>query len=70
MALLGLWTALYQVGSFIATTLVTPISTIALTVFYYDLRVRKEAFDLQMMMTTVDNPGMVAATPGIPPALS
>ena len=70
MALIGLWTALYQVGSFIATTLVTPISTIALTVFYYDLRVRKEAFDLQMMMTTVDSPGIIAGAPGIPPALS
>ena len=30
--------------------LITPILTIAIAFFYFDLRVRKEAFDLQMMM--------------------
>ena len=45
-----LWLCLYQVGNFLATVLVTPILTIATAVFYYDLRVRKEAFDLQIMM--------------------
>ena len=41
-----MWVVLGQVGNFLATTLVTPILTIATAVFYYDLRVRKEAFDL------------------------
>jgi hypothetical protein len=36
---------------------VGPFLLIATAVFYYDLRVRKEAFDLQMMM----NPEGVAA---------
>jgi hypothetical protein len=49
-AMLRVWTALMQVGNFIATVLVTPIFTIATSIFYFDLRVRKEAFDLQMMM--------------------
>src|ERR1700732_1753241 len=49
-ALVTLWTMLMQVGGTLATILVTPIFTIASTVFYYDLRVRKEAFDLQIMM--------------------
>jgi hypothetical protein len=49
-AMVVTWSALSQVGETIATILVTPILTIATTVFYYDLRVRKEAFDLQMMM--------------------
>ncbi len=48
MVRLGL--SLIQVGNFLATILVTPILTIATAVFYYDLRVRKEAFDLQFMM--------------------
>ena len=42
-----------QVGSFFGNVLVAPISTIAFALFYYDLRVRKEAFDLQMMMQAI-----------------
>jgi hypothetical protein len=49
-AMLRVWTALMQVGNFIATVLVTPVFTIAASIFYFDLRVRKEAFDLQLMM--------------------
>jgi len=44
------WLALTQVGSSIASILVTPILLIATAVFYFDLRVRKEGFDLQFMM--------------------
>jgi hypothetical protein len=33
--------------------LVAPIATIAFTLLYYDLRVRKEAFDLQHMMSVL-----------------
>jgi hypothetical protein len=49
----SIWLALVQVGNFLATILVAPFFTIATAVFYYDLRVRKEAFDLHMLM----NPG-------------
>jgi len=49
-AMLRVWTALMQAGNFIATVLVTPVFTIATSIFYFDLRVRKEAFDLQLMM--------------------
>ena len=45
--------AVMNVVNTLATTLVTPVLTIAASTFYFDLRVRKEAFDLQMMM----NPG-------------
>lgn len=41
---------LEQVGTFLAQTLVGPFFLIATSVFYFDLRVRKEAFDLQMLM--------------------
>src|SRR5260370_5455133 len=49
-AMLRVWTALMQVRNFIATVLVTPVFTIAASIFYFDLRVRKVAFDLQLMM--------------------
>jgi len=67
-AMLRVWMSLNQVGSFLATILVTPIFTIATAVFYYDLRVRKEAFDLQMMM----NPGAPGAlqSAGVPKTFS
>jgi len=48
--MLRTWLALAQAGSFVAQVLVGPILTIATAVFYFDLRVRKEAFDLQFMM--------------------
>lgn len=57
------WFALSHVGEFIAEVLVSPILTIATAVFYYDLRVRKEAFDLQFMMNPT---GPIApGTPGV-----
>ena len=37
-------------GNFLGTTAAGPIATIALALVYYDQRVRKEAFDLQLMM--------------------
>jgi len=33
----------------LAQTLVLPISTIALVLLYYDIRIRKEGFDIQML---------------------
>ena len=60
--------ALVQVGSFIAQVLVSPFLTIATAVFYYDLRVRKEAFDLQFMMNPAGNLSTGAA--GVPTMLS
>jgi hypothetical protein len=48
--MMHLWSSLGIVGGFLTGVLVGPVSTIAATVFYYDLRVRKEAFDLQFMM--------------------
>jgi len=49
-SMVRLLTALMQVGNFVAGVLVTPVLTIASSIFYFDLRVRKEAFDLQLMM--------------------
>lgn len=62
-AMFRMWLSLTQVGSFIAGVLVGPVLTIAAAVYYYDLRVRKEAFDLQFMMNPT---GPIApGTPGV-----
>ena len=63
------WTmAVMQVGNFFAAVLVSPFILIATSVFYYDLRVRKEAFDLQVMMNPGGNPA--SPSPRVPSMLS
>jgi hypothetical protein len=52
-AMLRLIVAVTNVLNGLSTALIMPVFTIAASAFYFDLRVRKEAFDLQMMM----NPG-------------
>ncbi|MDQ2776077.1 MAG: glycerophosphoryl diester phosphodiesterase membrane domain-containing protein [Acidobacteriota bacterium] len=47
---LRMWMIVAQIVNSIASVLVTPVLLIATSVFYFDLRVRKEAFDLQFMM--------------------
>jgi hypothetical protein len=54
-AVLG-WQIALQVAVFISQSLVGAVGTIAFSLVYYDERVRKEAFDLQLMMTTLDAP--------------
>jgi hypothetical protein len=55
MTALPVWTQIaFPVGSFLTECLVGPLLTIALSLVYYDQRVRKEAFDLQLMMSTLD----------------
>jgi hypothetical protein len=41
------------IADFLGTALAGPVATIALALVYYDQRVRKEAFDLQLMMQAV-----------------
>jgi hypothetical protein len=48
------WQIALQLSGFVSTSLVGALATIAFSVVYYDQRVRKEAFDLQFMMTTLD----------------
>ena len=57
-----LWLQVLQhLSGFLAGTLVAPFVTIAMAVVYYDQRVRKEAFDLQMMMSALDRQPLPAA---------
>jgi hypothetical protein len=49
------------VASFLGGTIAGPIATIAIALVYYDTRVRKEAFDLQLMMQAIGEPPPPAA---------
>jgi hypothetical protein len=63
-----LWSILGQVGNFLGGILVAPVHTIGFALFYYDQRVRKEAFDLQMMMQAIGaDPMPPPITGGVPP---
>lgn len=44
---------LQQIAAFVSQVLVGPIGTIAFSLMYYNLRVRKEAFDIQHLMTSM-----------------
>jgi hypothetical protein len=48
------------VATFVSECLVGPLATIAFSLVYYDQRVRREAFDLELMMTTLDVPAVAA----------
>jgi hypothetical protein len=50
------------IGAFLSTSLVGPLLEIALTLIYYDERVPKEGFDLQLMMSNLENAAPAAAT--------
>ncbi len=48
------WQVASLAADFVSRCLVGPLGAIAFALVYYDERVRKEAFDLQLMMTTID----------------
>jgi hypothetical protein len=50
-----LWTQLaLPIGTFLSQCLVGPLMTIGFSLLYYDERVRKEAYDLQFIISTLD----------------
>jgi len=53
------------VVDFALQVLLTPFSWIALVLFYYDQRIRKEGFDIEWMM---EQAGLVPPVPATPPA--
>ena len=44
------WMVVQQIGVFLTSTLIGPIYSTGLTLFYYDQRIRKEGFDIEWMM--------------------
>lgn len=62
----GFWLDLIgAVAGTIGHTLTAPVLVIGVAVLYYDFRVRKEALDLQVMMSALDTPGSDGLT--LPP---
>ena len=61
------WTMIAMpIGSFLTQVLIGPMLPIAFSLVYYDERVRKEAFDLQVMMSSLDTvQASAAAAPGL-----
>ncbi len=55
--------ALIPIGTFLTQCLVGPLMTIGTSLIYYDQRVRREAFDLQHMMSALDSPPGETPTP-------
>jgi hypothetical protein len=53
------FTVFQDLVSALVKTFVTPIMSIALTLAYYDQRVRMEAFDIENMMSLLGEPGPV-----------
>jgi hypothetical protein len=63
---LPLWTQIAMpVGGFLSQCLAGPLMTIGLSLLYYDQRVRKEAFDLQHMMATLDGATLDGTLPAV-----
>jgi hypothetical protein len=57
------------VGQTASSALTTPLSAAVLTVLYFDLRVRKEGFDLELLARRLGvEPGTVAGADILPPA--
>jgi energy-converting hydrogenase Eha subunit C len=50
------------VSAAIGGSITGPISMIVIVLLYYDTRIRKEAFDLQFMMSSLDRPAPAAGT--------
>jgi hypothetical protein len=67
-SMMRVWLSLTQISNFLAAIIVSPFLTIATAVFYYDLRVRKEAFDLQFMMNPSGS--LPSGTAGVPHTLA
>jgi uncharacterized membrane protein len=55
---------LQYLSAFVSQVLVGPIATIALSLMYYNLRVRKEAFDIQHLMASL-GPGTSPNAPSV-----
>lgn len=63
-----IWLAVSEVAAFFTNTLIGPIYSTGLTLFYYDLRIRKEGFDIEWMMQAAGLlPGQTGSgIPGLP----
>ena len=59
-----------SVSGAIGGAITGPVMFVALAVFYYDLRIRKEGLDVQLMMTRLDPVAPAGAPPASLPSIS
>ena len=58
------WLAMMSsVSAAVGSSITSPIFLIVLVLCYYDTRIRKEAFDLQFMMASLDRPAAAGTVP-------
>jgi hypothetical protein len=58
----AMWFSLIgAIAGTIGNAITGPIMIVALAVFYYDVRIRKEGLDLQLMVANLDRPAMTPA---------
>ncbi len=68
--LFPLWIQIGQaVSASVASTIAAPLLMIAIALIYYDVRIRKEAFDLESMMGAMNSSTDVSGNAGAPPPL-
>lgn len=66
---LPLWLALVaSTGTFVANALSGALAIIAISLLYFDMRIRKEGYDLQAMMEAMDRSALAAAASSAGPA--
>jgi hypothetical protein len=66
--LVPLWQYIAQsISAALSGTLVGSLFTISIVLIYYDLRIRKEAFDLEAMMAALGQPNIAPVPPTPPP---
>jgi MFS family permease len=68
--LLPLWVQIGQaISAAVASTIAGPLLMIAIALIYYDVRIRKEGFDLESMMNALKAPTDVGGNAAAPPPL-
>jgi MFS family permease len=68
--LFPLWIQIGQAASAaVASTIAAPLVMIAIALIYYDVRIRKEAFDLESMMGAMNSSTDAGGNAGVPPPL-
>jgi len=62
-----LWAGVYDVLNGISTIITAPLQAAIVTVIYYDLRVRKEGFDVELLTRGLEEGSSVPAQSAAPP---
>jgi hypothetical protein len=62
-----LFVAIVNLVNGLLAIITAPLQAAIITVIYYDLRVRKEAFDVEHLAANLESPGSASTSPPSPP---